>query len=57
VTQTEPLKTCANCGRPVRVADADALGWTFSVGDRGELLRLCPLCAHFAPHVSSAQDA
>ena len=57
VPQTEPLKTCANCSRPVRVADAEALGWTSFAGDRGEPLRLCPLCTRLAPHVSSAQGA
>jgi hypothetical protein len=46
VTQTDILITCANCGRPVRESDADALGWRFNSDGVGELEPFCGLCAH-----------
>jgi hypothetical protein len=46
VPQTDILITCANCGRPVREADAEALGWRFYSYGVGELEPFCGLCAH-----------
>lgn len=59
VAQTEPLIVCANCGRPVREADADALGWRFYSDGVGELLPFCGLCAHreFRPDAAASTDA
>jgi hypothetical protein len=42
--QTDILIPCANCGRPVREADAEALGWRFYSDDVGELEPFCALC-------------
>jgi hypothetical protein len=44
MTQTEPLIACANCDRPVREADAEALGWRFYSDGVGELHPCCGLC-------------
>jgi hypothetical protein len=41
----EKLVTCANCGRPVREADAEGLGWRYW-SDGSALHLICPLCAH-----------
>ncbi len=45
---TDILIECANCGRPVREADAETLGRRFYSDGVGELLPFCGLCAHRA---------
>jgi hypothetical protein len=36
---------CVNCGRPVREADAEDLGWRYW-SDGRDLHLICSLCAH-----------
>ena len=45
VPQTEPLLECANCSRPVREQDAEALGWRYW-SDGEDLHLICALCGH-----------
>jgi hypothetical protein len=54
VTQTDPLVECANCRRPVRETDAEALGWRFW-SDGIDLHLICALCAYreFRPDAHS----
>lgn len=45
MAQTENLVACANCARPVREKEAEALGWRYW-SDGRDLHLICPLCAH-----------
>jgi hypothetical protein len=55
--QTDVLITCANCGRPVREADASNAGWRLC-RNGGELVPVCSLCAYreFHPDAPAARD-
>ena len=57
--QTDILIACANCGRPVRKADAKDLGWRFYSDGLGELLPFCGLCIarEFRPDAPASTDA
>jgi hypothetical protein len=44
--QTDFLIFCANCARPVREADAEALGWRCWSDGVGKRHLICSLCAH-----------
>jgi hypothetical protein len=45
MAHTQKLVECANCGRPIREADAEDLGWTYW-SDGVDLHLICALCAH-----------
>jgi hypothetical protein len=57
--QTDILIACANCGRPVHEADAEALGWRFYSDGVGELEPFCGLCVNreFRPDAPSARSS
>ena len=58
VAQTQKLIECTNCGRPVREADAEELGWRYW-SDGLDLHLICSLCAlrEFRPDVPTTTDA
>ena len=56
--QTDIVITCANCGRPVREAEAKEAGWRYW-SDGIDLHLICALCAHreFHPDAPASTDA
>jgi DNA-directed RNA polymerase subunit RPC12/RpoP len=45
MAHTQKLVECANCGRPVREADAEDLGWRYW-SDGKDLHLICAHCAY-----------